>query len=496
MPETTQPDPSQPDAFEEESDWARRPWLVVAGLVLVIGSYFVLRLGPEEGYRDDLEKADAETTAEEGVAPKPPGDDAPADLVQVDAQGQRVNESTEEPVQEPPRDETESVGDPSWGNLGGTAQVNGEPVPHGLVAWHHPASGERGQISIVQGEFAGEAPFGELDLVATVLEWGNLRFTEPDPSQGLRGSQLRLSERVVLDPEREQPVVLAWRFLAAQWEGRVRWMPSGEPAAGQALTIWAHGFGEAWTRCPADGRIRVSLPQNYPYELGTHLSGRWYGVPMRMGEVAELELPELRTYSLVVIDGLRQEPTDDYDAYWRPLGGRTWTPVPGLRMTGGPEVGRGTQLPASQVELLLVAPRLNLQPLQTQLVPPPAGDAGLTYTLEAGGSIGFQAPTWPDTGIIVDGPDPDPILIIDEVLRALPKGNTFAEWVSQPAVLERYPEAYFQTRRIEFNRLGEAEVKGLAPGTYYLLHWRPDVRWAPGAIDVRAGLRTQVTLGQ
>ena len=79
-------------------------------------------------------------------------------------------------------------------------------------------------------------------------------------------------------------------------------------------------------------------------------------------------------------------------------------------------------------------------------------------------------------------------------MAAQTQGLAFKEFVAAPLVAERYPESYWQDRRIEFNRLGEAEVKGLSSGTYRIVHWRPDLAWGKDPIEVREGIVTRVRL--
>ncbi|MEZ6020344.1 MAG: hypothetical protein R3F17_09645 [Planctomycetota bacterium] len=279
--------------------------------------------------------------------------------------------------------------------------------------------------------------------------------------------------------------------------GRVVAIGTGEAQAGQYVSLADSESVIGGVACDEQGRFLTEVP------IGVGAARAW----VDLGPVRFPSRPDATEGLLIEIPGF----TAGEFTIWHPAGNRLngrptvfwrldrdpgagWAPANFQSVPQG-DSGQGAQLackvPNLPATLHIQVPNPELGPLRIAW-PPKAGPSP-QYTLPFGGTALLRCTQRPDTGVIVDGPDPTPILVVESHLPAAGSAPNAASWLELPAVREALPREAWYARRVEFNRRGEAEVSGLPPGTYTLVHWRDsaEVPWPTVVFQIRAGETTE-----
>ncbi len=413
----------------------------------------------------------------------------------------RAATSTAQTDANDPNDPMEDPND-GWGLVAGTAAVNGLPLETGKLHWHGLASGEQGHAPIEAGRFEFDAPVGEVTITAWIVAHNG--FTVSNHESNPVDDLTKVVSITVLDAKPNESA-FDWLYKETRVEGDVRTIPSQTPVAGTALYI--RGTQSPCTvhaTSDAAGYFLATVPASPGLSVSCNFGRTTFATPVLDGWT-ELRIPDAHSIEVVVLDGRTGKPISDYDFFFRESAQRKHNPsdwkrlrVGGVPAAGGPPAtaqsdGEILSLPTGKIDLFVYAPRLGLAPHeQLDLEVGPNGPR-IEVTLQPGGTLAFTCEQPPPTGLVVPDYDPDPIMVVEEHLYQWgePSVEKFGRRVQ---ALGAFPLNLLFTRRLSFNLQGEAVVKGLASGTYRVLHWREGVNWRSEPLEVLAGVTTHVQL--
>ncbi len=402
---------------------------------------------------------------------------------------------------EGPSSEIEDADD-GWGQVIGTAAINGLPLESGRLHWTDPTSGEQGYASIETGQFEFDAPAGEVKVTAWVVSHNGFIVSN---HQSNSVDNLTRVELITIHDAKPTSHSFEWLYDEVRVEGDARAVPSQTPVAGTDLYI--RGTKSPCTvhvRTDSAGYFVATVPSSPALSISCNSGRATITTPVLDGWT-ELRIPDTHTIEVEVRDGRNGELITDYDFFfcesgtegqqimdWKRL--RTGGPPPAASGAAtGQDTDNSLSLPTGEIDLFIYAPRLGLAPHRQKSLEVGPHAPRIEVTLQPGGTLAFSCEQPPPTGLVKPDYDPDPILVVEEYMFQWNERSaaSFGKRVMRKGAL---PLPLLFTRRLNFNLQGEALVQGLPTGTYRVLHWREDVNWRSEPLEVVAGVTTNVHL--
>lgn len=427
---------------------------------------------------------------------EPDQESQPSGLV-APGQATRKTQNPAEVAQERTDPEAE-VEDPNdgWGQVAGTASINGVPLKRGMLHWTAPVNGEQGYETIEQGQFELDVPAGEVQVTAWVVAHGG--YSVPNHKSNELDRLTKVETLTILDASLN-PVHFGWEYDEVLVEGDALMVPSLRPLAHALLLISGNG-PPLRVKTDAAGLFRATIPRSPDMSIGCRLGGVNNTAKVQ-GPWTSLRVPDSHSVQIVVRDGRTGKEVQDYDLFSRRPSkpGKAQYPW-GRSERIPPNTGSPTRfspdrisLPEGMIEVLVYAPRLGLAPHRRQSLEVGPHTPRLEITLQPGGTLTFTCDDPPPTGLVNPGYDPDPIMVVKERMFDWnePDVQAFGGHVDREGSI---PRNLLFTRRLSFNLSGVAVVKGLPAGTYRVLHWREGVTWRSEPLEVIAGVTTNVHL--
>ncbi len=472
----------------------RRHFLLAAGLALLltVGIGLWSQMGS---------KADESNLGSDPRVPLGQDESTTQDLVNPGKKS-RQTDRDKASAADAPEDPAIELEDPNdgWGQVEGTATVNGLPLESGKLHWNDPISREQGYAPIEKGTFQFDAPVGEIQVTAWVVAHNG--FTVPGHETNSFDELTKLSPLTILDGKLN-PLHFTWIYDEVLMQGDALMVPSMRPLAHTGLFLSGAG---PWLRIETDaaGLFFATVP--HAANLGiSHISGGTAIHASFQEGWTPLRIPDAHTILVNVRDGRTGELISDFDFFLRSSLGaadpalrwrryRDWSALLGpKKLTNGVDTSHKLSLPAGKIDILVYAPRLGLAPHRQSNLEVGPQTPSIEVTLQPGGTLAFTCNDPPPTGLVNPGYDPDPIMVVEQRMFDWnePNAQAFGGHVDREGAI---PRNLLFTRRLSFNLQGEAIVKGLPTGTYRVLHWRKGVNWRSEPLEVVAGLTTNVHL--